>query len=469
MEKIMQPLSRNVIVIVLDSVRADRLGVYGYGRPTSPVLDEFALSSLVYEDALAAANWSVPSHAALFTGLYPSAHNVNFRSLELDLRIPTLAELLSKAGYATCAITSNAWISEATGLHRGFRDYLGTWPSYSSNRLQKWVKRGKSALWSTFGNIDKGGPRAIRELERWLKIRTQDNPFFLFMNLMEAHPPYSVPKHSEGMALTNNQLLPKCYRIGRDRRFIGVDYLLDQTVITFEEMDILSDFYDAGVRYTDELLGRVLDVLESNRVLETSLLIITSDHGESLGDEGVLGHQFKLTLDLLHVPLLLKFPNHERRYGRVSSSVQLVDIFPTVLDYLGINNNEHCFEIPIEGISLLDHESLSKRRYLVAEDIGPEIGMLKKRHGEKIAKQWDVDRWLFLSKSGTLELHSDNSYHISEGLRPAESSQMLEFAEEWRSRHESNTLVLERQGFVSGNLDVPADLVSHLRNLGYMD
>lgn len=458
----------NIILLVLDAVRADHLSCYGYERLTTPNLELVATESILYEKCIAPANWSVPSHASLFTGMYPSAHNTNFRNLELPAELPTLAEILRFSGYQTCAITSNAWISEATGLHRGFDEYYPMFSSRRSrNQLMKFKMLVDKAWRQLLGLNDKGGRRSLKLFRRWLFQRGLNRPFFLFINLLDAHAPYGVPRGAKGRQFTAGRSIPRRWR----RPYLGADYIANNDMLDAGDLALLSDLYDGGVCYVDDLTRQLVDSLMDAGLYEESLFIVTSDHGESLGEDGVLGHQFKLTEDLLHVPLLMKLPGKQYGAVRVAESVQLVDLMPTILEVAQISHAHASANM--EGFPILpDRIGDLGREYVIAEDIGPEVGVLRRRHGEDVASRWDLDQWMVASGQWAYTEYENKSYQIRGDVSDDEIDAARRHLFAWRRRPAAvkhGNAVKEATG--SDNLDneMHPDLLKRLRDQGYIE
>ena len=193
----------NIILLVMDAGRADHLSCYGYARPTTPHIDRIAAEGTLYEKAISAAVWTVPSHASLFTGMYLSGHGLYGRKLKLRQDIPTMASFLSSYGYDTLALTANALIGQATGLARGFAELKDVRNVFQGERLPGWQKKG-NALYRRlyYGRsphkhtwYDSGAWRLNFELKRWIgQRRDAQRPFFIFANYMEPHLRYDPPR-----------------------------------------------------------------------------------------------------------------------------------------------------------------------------------------------------------------------------------------------------------------------------------
>lgn len=282
---------RNLILISLDTVRADSVLTEAFGARLTPALDALAARGVVFEEAIAPYNSTTASHMSLLTGVYPVLHRVNYPAMRLAPSIPTLAEILSQNGYQTAAITENAMISAGAGFARGF-------DSYRENR---------SAL-DAAGHVDE----TFRDARRWLE-RHADERFFLFLHTYEAHAPYK----------------PKGGTLDLFQEISEEERAANRYAPFMRE-------YAAEIRYLDEVLSELIEDLERLALLERSVLIVTSDHGEEFGEHDSMGHSKTVYDEVLRVPLILVAPGLVPAGRRVPEQVSLVDVKPTLLDLLGI-------------------------------------------------------------------------------------------------------------------------------------
>jgi arylsulfatase A-like enzyme len=342
-----QPESPNVLVVVMDTLRADHLSCYGYTLATSPNIDRLAAQGVLFENAIAPSSWSLPSHVSLVTGRYQFEHGVdNVRPApwlgwgNKGLGgYPTLGEGLLRKGYRTGAFSANrTYFTANLGFGRGFLHFEDYFHSLADmfirtlygrefsriylNRSDKSkVKRalrflGMNSLLDkdSEGSVAHGGAQAVRkrgnvvneEAIRWIE-RDTTRPFFVFLNYFDVHDPYGAPGETPGLG-----------RIAE---------------------------YDSGVRYVDEQIGRLLQTLEAEHRLQNTLVIVTSDHGESLGQHGLLYHAQALYWELIHVPLIVWFPGHVPAGTRITTPVTNAAIAATVMDVLG-KNGENRFPGP---------------------------------------------------------------------------------------------------------------------------
>ncbi len=297
----------DVILISLDTLRADRLGCYGYDLNTSPNLDRLASRGIRFERAVSQAPWTYPSHRSLFTGLYVTARELK--------ESPRLAEVLLEAGYRTEALTGGGQMDFRMGFARGFDTY----------RVFDWI-------------------RNMPQLEEWLG-RSSQRRRFLFLHTYEIHDPYI---HAE---LAQDKEGGRARGYFDKKKWWGL-----RGKLTSQEKDYIGSLYDSGIAYTDRQLGALFDLLEESGALDRSIVIVTSDHGEQFWEHGTWRHGMNLYDHQIMVPLIVYLPkNLEESLGSAGDlsgavfeqQVRLIDLFPTVLDLLGIP-----FEHRINGRSL---------------------------------------------------------------------------------------------------------------------
>jgi arylsulfatase A-like enzyme len=337
----------NVVLIVMDTVRADHLPVYGYERDTTPRLKNFAREATLYTRAVACSNFTLPSHASIFTGLYPRAHGAilfppgSSTVLPLDNRYRTVAEVLAEHGYRTLAVVSNtAYVVPEFGVDQGFEVFDArrvaplTWEGHF---LRDGVRGLLNLFASTAGLDEKYRDAAAITTDAISHINSAISsvrPFFMFVNYMDAHAPYIPPAPYDIL-----------FR-GKDRRMtLSRYYGMQKTVvsqrreITTEERDHLLSQYDGAIAYVDRQLGRLFDFLRQAGVYDSALIVVTSDHGEAFGERNFVEHWQSLFQNEVHVPLLVRYPH--QRTGKVETGlVSHVDLMPTILDAVGIKPPE---------------------------------------------------------------------------------------------------------------------------------
>ena len=309
----------NVVVYLIDSLRADRLGSYGYDRSVSPAIDAFARTALVFDEATANSSWTKSAVASIFTGLWPASHRAITREDKLPADAFTLAEALGEAGYATTGISTNPNITEEFGFEQGFEELMVL-------------------------GIETRADEVTERATAWLRERRDERPFFLYLHTLDPHDPYLPPaaeleRWSPG---TNAG-----FAAGTDKLVSRLHQTLTHRSEVAETAAALEALYDAEIAANDRGFGELLKVLEETGELDDTTVILVADHGEDFGEHGVWRHGSRLTRESLRVPLMIRLPG-EHRTGREPSLVQQVDILPTLLELLELEAAR-----PIEGESLL--------------------------------------------------------------------------------------------------------------------
>ncbi len=307
----------NVVLIVIDTLRADRVSSYGYAKPTTPRIDAFAARGVRFENAFSTSSWTLPAHASMFTGLYPIEHGATQENTKLDGRAKTLAEAFTADGYATLGVSGNGVINRNSGLTRGFSRFVEAW--------RKLGGKGQPPEHGWFVPKDHPNVVAVRDFLRDLE---SGEPFFAFVNFVEVHGPYTPPPAFRDRFLSPaspSRLVESAATRG------AAGYYLDKKSISDAEFQVLSDLYDGEVGYVDALVGALVDEIEAAGVLDNSLVVITSDHGENLGGHGHFRHVFSLYNDTVRVPLIALLPDGARAGEVRQEPVSLVDLFATLL------------------------------------------------------------------------------------------------------------------------------------------
>ncbi len=325
----------NVLLIVLDTVRADHLSFHGYARPTTPRLGELAASGVCFERAFSSSSWTLPAHASVFTGRTSRELSTGWTT-PLDGVPPTLAETLAARGYTTGGIVSNRWMAgRQTGIARGFASYTDATHSLSEivehNALARVLLRSgrvRALLgWYDVPGRFTGSEINARALD-WIDARDTSRPFLLFLNYFDAHHPY-LPAHDD----VGGALAP---RDAAARRTI-FELLHDARVRTPDEpaVRLSLDAYDACLMSLDRDLGALFDGLAARGLADDTLVIVTADHGESFAEHGQLEHGHTLYAQETHVPLVLAWPRGLPAGVRVAEPVTTASVAATVADLVG--------------------------------------------------------------------------------------------------------------------------------------
>lgn len=320
-----EPLPPDIIVYLIDTLRADHLGLYGYPRPTSPRIDAFGDDATVFLDAQAQSSWTRSAVTSLFTGLLPQVHGVNGRDDALTPAVTTLAEGLSAAGYETLGFITNGNVDAVFGLDQGFDHYQYLRESednvdfhQQSDRLNTWA----------FKWLDGLAPRNERK------------PFFLYLHSTDPHAPYTPADE-----------FYEAFAPGVDRKVGWIDHVQDiaagRKAPPEGTADDFRNLYDAEIAFNDHHFGRLIDRLRADGLYDSSLIIVVSDHGEEFFEHGGWEHGKTLYAEQLRVPLIVKLPHGEGAGQRLAARAEQVDILPTLFDWLDIDTP------PVDGKSLM--------------------------------------------------------------------------------------------------------------------
>jgi arylsulfatase A-like enzyme len=356
------PGAPNVLFIVLDNVRADSMSLYGHERPTTPRLAELARDGIRFDSARSTASWTLPSHASMFTGQWPHRLSVGC-TRGLDDAYPTLAEFLSGNGYATAGFVANTYYCNARyGLDRGFACYedfyenqeVSLFETLRSTSLGKCLLRvlGYSMRFAP-GDADSRKTAAMinRDALAWIATRPADRPFFVFLNYYDAHSPFIPPP--EATRRFGLCALPRGEQVNilkqSEQAILGRTDLgdLERARINDRANSVRQDGYESSIAYLDEQLGRLFDELRGRGLLENTLVILTSDHGEHFQERGFSGHGMSVYRREIHVPLLIFPPRGSTDRRIVAEPVSLRDLPATVADLLGLGTSS-----PFPGRSL---------------------------------------------------------------------------------------------------------------------
>ena len=333
------PHAQNLILISIDTLRADRLGCYGYARPTTPFLDRESHDGVLFADATAPSSWTYPSHASLFTGLYPGRNGATRLEQRMRKDVASLAEWLAARGFRAAGVVSSTLFA-GYGLERGFE------------KLEY---------------VDPGGPEPSQVTAHavdWLKAVDRSRPFFCFIHYLDPHSDYSslpefeapfVGPYSGPATGKSEQLFQHI-----------------QGFVHFDAADAkhLSDLYDAGVRQQDAELEKLFAHLQSAGFLADSLVVLVSDHGEEFLEHGEVMHGLSQYEESVRVPFLLWGPGVPRDV-RVQENVSLVDVMPTVLDLLGLSAPEGLDGRSLRGLWESPGSARPPRSLFVEADLDP--------------------------------------------------------------------------------------------------
>ena len=300
----------NVLLITIDSLRADHLRCYGYARETSPRIDQLAAEGALFEAAISASPWSLPTHASIFTGLAASIHGCQDSKHRLPGPYLTLPELLKGTGYATAGFVSSPYLHPVFGLSEGFDDYVdcGSAPAGP-------------------GTPEATSPALVAAAQGWLQKNTR-RPFFMFVNFWDAHFDYTPPPPFD------TRFDPD-YQGGMD----GEDFLTDLRVnpdMPQRDLDHLIALYDGEIAWVDRHVGQLLDAFKAAGLLDSTIVVLTSSHGTAFFEHSRKGHRHSLFDEIIRVPLVIRYPIGVPAGRRYPEQARSIDLFPTITGLLGM-------------------------------------------------------------------------------------------------------------------------------------
>jgi arylsulfatase A-like enzyme len=468
----------NIILLVMDSVRVANLSCYGYERPTTPHIDALAKQSTLYDQAISMGCWTLPVHASLFTGLYPLNHGITVSRDALPEGFPTLARQLKEFGYQTACFSNNAYISSATGLDQGFdtvediwrvSNPRGTERTKMSKRIKKLEQRGplakpivsvlrkamrvRSFMKQRRSEKDSGARLTNQQIQTWLRdSRRPDAPFFIFVNYMECHERYTPPHPYD------RRFMPAKYSPWRVAQVSPnkAEVLAGSARRRADDLEIMRALYDGALNYLDARIGEVAGFIDGMGLGDDTLLVITSDHGDSLGEHDHLGHRMSLYEQLVHVPMVIRYPKRFEAGAHIDRQVQLGDLFPTFLELAGASATE----VGENGFHSLLAPPPAERPFTVAENTAPiSLDSLQ-------ARMLRTDQYKFIWKSN----HQHELYDLAKdpqeisNLAAVESEitrRMVERLEAWERSLEDKRIETRQAEYDEVTLQ-------RLRGLGYV-
>jgi len=408
----------NIILVVMDNTRADFLGCYGSKSNNSPNIDSVAAEGLLFEQFYSNADWTLPAHASMFTGLYPSSHTVigtkGMSTPSLVKQFHTLGEYMQEAGYLTVAFSDNLFVSRTYGFDQGFSSFtemFDTSPPYIVLRAAR-----KLFISSFFTKYKPPTTDMIMAMfKAWFfRFYTGSQPFFAFLNLMDCHLRWNPPPSFLNLSS------PK--RLKRAQELATVDmasrYLAGKVKITQEEFSDLKSLYAGELAYLDSRLGSFFSFLKKNDVWDNTMLIITSDHGENIGEHGLMFHCFSANNTITHVPMILHFSHLFPLAKRITAKAETVDILPTILQ---------AARIKIKGLvgeSLLDIAQGRKQKNAVFTEVYGKMNIYR-----WIKERFPQENWSRYAKNYKACYFGNYKYIVSSTGENSLTNQFSDFGE----------------------------------------
>jgi len=435
---------RNVVLISLDSLRADHVGAYGYRRDTTPSFDRFSRQGVLFRNAISTSSWTLPTHLTMFTGLSQLSHGVVVDTRVLARSVRTLGEIFHDAGYATAGFVSGPYLGGHYGYDRGMDSYV--------DLSAHWGKgtEARSAVLS---------PQINEKALAWLdQPRTQ--PFFLFLHYFDIHYDFVAPPPYD-------TLFDPDYGGTMDGRFF-IERSEVNAKMNKRDLEHIVALYDGEIRFTDEHLGRVLDRLQTRGLLDSSVVMIVADHGEEFFEHGNKGHHRTVYDEVLRIPVALRLPGGEYAGEAVDSQVSLIDVFPTLLDAAGLG-------IPpgAEGESLLARvHGQATRRDAVYSDFYDKRGLnLQVARRTPTAKTIQHFNRITHPRRGSLEyydLAGDPAERDDRGNRhPVELRASIELMTAWLDQQWRAHRRVEAEAGGNASIEIDEETKKRLESLGY--
>lgn len=478
----------NIIVMVLDTARAKNFSCYGYQKETTPNIERIAQRSVLFENAYSPAGWTLPSHSSMLTGLYPVEIPSQISDLSSCKDVLTLPEMLKRIGYYTLGISSNYLVSDAFGFHKGFDRFLKVWQLFNSPHDVFYIKRQiKKDLFSAVKNIIKElnesnpfinsanllyrkyysdvirnsvrtAEKATRIIQTQLKsVKNAGIPFFFFVNYMCAHNDYNPSSKDKNLFLDNGE----SKAVSQE----AVAYYLGDSHLDDDDFMYLTKLYDAELHYADRKVGQIFEWLRQLDMLDNTLVIVTSDHGEHLGEHNHFNHLFSVYEEIIHIPLIIKYPGNclnkktKDEYTSLRNLVYLID------EVVSGKLEKSIRSIYPEDEEYIISSMVHQRAHFDVSDCGDRYERIKKsllvdkfaviRDGYKLIKNGADNYELYNIKSDPQE--RDNLVHHNSSL--SKKSELADFLSDW----------LEKCNRKIDNKDsINARVAKRLKALGYM-
>ena len=438
----------NVLLVVIDTLRRDHVGCYGYSRPTTPNLDRLAAEGLKFDQTLAASSWTVPSIGSMFTSLHPSMHGLISYKHKLAAGLTTLAAELRSAGYQTAAITANPSTHRRYGINRGFEFY----DDYTI--LMDFNLEGAEETRPDAGVTGRAtGEMVTRLAVRWLsKQRKTEQPFFLHLFYFDPHYDYLPPAPFDKMFTDRGY---KGSQTGaRVKELMGKP-------LNKEDKEQLVALYDGEIRYADEQLAKLLETMKELGILDSTLVVVTGDHGEEFWEHGNVTHAHTLYDELLKVPLVMRWPGRIKPGTVVTNQAGLIDLMPSLLDLVGLPIPPQCLGRSLAETIRGDATHLAEAEIFFELDAEASLKAVRTGAMKLIEQQ----------PSGELELYAIGE-DPGEQKNLAKTDRVGEFDALKRKFLQWKTLVQSEAGKRKDDpkgtgTDFPPEIFRQLKSLGY--
>lgn len=482
----------NILLLVLDTARFD----FSVGeKGVMSTVKEISEVGTNYRSAISTSPWSLPSHASLFSAQYPSKHGTTADSNKFDISSPTLAECFFSAGYETVAVSNNTWISPEFGFSDGFETFRKNWQYQQTNTdfgsvarrengLSRIVESAKllldgnpvnNALNAAYGLFqhhraeDDGARRTNKWVDKWTSSRDPSQPFFLFVNYFEPHLPYKPPSEYVRQYLPEGTTLQEARSVSQD----AIGYILNDIEMSDHDFEVLKSLYQAELAYLDDEINNLKTTLQNVGEWENTVVIITGDHGENIGEHGLMDHQYCLYNTLLHIPLTISGGSFQDG-GTRNEIIQTVDLPLTLLDEANINASQ--FREASQGRTFHPRKNSDPRSYAYAEYLSPQPSMAalskKTKNIPQNVRKYDrklrsvqTDKYkLIVGSDGTVRLYNikrsnKEDVDLSSELKE-ERNHLSDVLDSWVDNVEQQS--------IKSNADMDEDTKKRLEDLGYL-
>ena len=461
----------NILLIIMDCVRADRVGAYGYGHNTTPAIDKLAAEGVVFENAYSSLVLEIYSVASLYTGLYSSQHGVDIHHPRLSQEPITLAGYLQSKGYSTAAFTpAGSWHQRTFGFHRGFEHFQEAYRPFSWLDKLFPTETLFEKVWRHLGyrfgyTYDQGGRSMNQAAQKWLSSRPQDKPFFMVVHYLEPHLPYHLPEPFYSKFLPAGVSKPLVKRVNQD----AYKYMAHEVEMSAEDFTVLGALYNGSLNYLDFRIQELVSCLETQGGLDSTLIILMADHGENLGEHSLMDHQYCVYDTLVRIPLIMRLPSTFPAGRRELKLVQNIDILPTIVEFAGGSVRELSHDLRGQDMfgSGIGHE------FTISEYLTPAFKRFEFAHPKFDYSEYDrqlrairtTEYKLIWSSDGEHELYqiATDAYEEHNLIEtcPDVASQLLEQLQLWeRSIHQPTW---ERE-----SVEIDPVTEERLRGLGYL-
>jgi arylsulfatase A-like enzyme len=464
----------NIILISIDTLRSDHVSCYGHDKLTTPCIDKLAEEGTIFGNNYTTGVWTPPAHASMLTGLFVSEHGV-YGNRKLSRDIPTIAEILKKNGYRTGGFVNNSQVGELVGFERGHDLFIEVWKGIkTSSHVRRIYGGAVRRMRDKLGIEDMGAGKTNKLFMDWVeKQEGRENPFYAFIHYIEPHNPLNPPRRFRNKFVNYYNKYNNMEKIKKVAYNPLICYVDDLT-LNEEEIGYIKALYDGEIAYNDSKIGEIIIFLKKKDLYENTMIIITSDHGEHFGEYGYWSHVASLYREVLHVPLIVKFPKGFDRVEEISEYTQSVDIFPTVLEVANVTGKE---SYQNSGVSLVFHKDRANpyRDYVFTEWEGrvPFFILDKVKNQQK-----DIDLELFKTQMALLQdkkykyiwksNDSEELYDISgdqdKRLNIHQHSDIRNYLHDELFKRKREYMDLEDR---SRN-DIDEDIVKNLKSLGYL-